>query len=147
MNVLSEEQALTRQLALPREGLLEGLPPEFIAALQSAGSFVEYNQQVVVTAEEVVDYVSCIVAGRLKVSRLNADYAKAEISKLGAGAWFGETNLFARHASPVEISADGEAVIWTIPADMLRDLCFREPQGAQLLFNFGVRLTQKIFRR
>lgn len=91
MNIVSEDQAAARQLALPPLGLLEDLSPEFIAELQTAGAFVEYNQQVVVVAGELVDYVSCLVAGRVKISRLDADYGKAEVARLGAGDWFGET--------------------------------------------------------
>lgn len=144
MNILSEEQAATRQLVLPRQGLLEGISPEFIAGLQVAGAFVEYNQQVVVAAGELVDYVSCIAAGRVKISRLDADYGKAEIAKLGAGEWFGETNLFVRVPSPEEVYADGEVVIWTMPADTLRTLFFQEPEGAQLLYSIATRFAQKI---
>jgi CRP-like cAMP-binding protein len=144
MNILSEEQAATRQLALPRQGLLDGLSPEFIAELQVAGAFVEYNQQVVVSAGELVDYVSCIAIGRVKISRLDADYAKAEVAKLGTGEWFGETNLFLRAPSAEEVYADGEAIIWTIPADTLRNLFFQEPEGVQLLFNIATRFAQKL---
>lgn len=144
MNILSEEQAAARQLALPRQGLLEGLSPEFIAELQAAGAFVEYNQQAVVSAGELVDYVSYIVAGRVKISRLNADYGKAEVAKLGAGEWFGETNLFVRESSAEEIYADGEVVIWTMPADTLRNLFFQEPEGVQLLHGIATRLAQKL---
>jgi CRP-like cAMP-binding protein len=144
MNILSEEQAAARQLVLPRQGLLEGLSPEFIAELQVAGAFVEYNQQVVVSAGELVDYVSCIVAGRVKISRLDADYSKAEVAKLGAGEWFGETNLFVRVPSAEEVYADGEVVIWTMPADTLRNLFFREPEGAQMLHSIATRLAQKL---
>jgi CRP-like cAMP-binding protein len=144
MNILSEEQAVARQLALPRQGVLDELSQEFVAELQAAGAFVEYNQQVVVPAGEVIDYVSCIVAGRVKISRLDADYGKAEIAKLGAGEWFGETSLFVRTPATEEIYADGEAVIWTMPADTLRNLFFQEPPGVQLLYNFAVLLAQKI---
>ncbi|MGI9089172.1 MAG: Crp/Fnr family transcriptional regulator [Chthoniobacterales bacterium] len=144
MNILSEEQATARSLALPRASLLEDLSTEFVAEVQAAGAFVEYNQQAVIAAGEVVDYVSCIVAGRVKISRMNADYSKAEIARLDAGEWLGETNLFVRAPSTVEVYADGEAVIWTMPADTLRDLCFHQPQGTQLLYNFGARLAQKI---
>ena len=144
MNILSEEQAATRQLALPRQGLLEGLSPEFIAELQVSGAFVEYNQQVVVSAGELVDYVSCIVAGRVKISRLDADYAKAEVAKLGAGEWFGETNLFVRMPSAEEVYADGEVIIWMMPADTLRNRFFQEPEGAQLLYNIATRFAHKL---
>ena len=144
MNILSDQQAAARQLGLPREGLLEGLSSAFIAQLQTAGAFVEYNQQPIVAAGELVDYVSCIVAGRVKISRLDADYAKAEIAKLGAGEWLGETNLFVRVPAAEEIYADGEVVIWTMPADMLRTLFFQEPSGAQLLYNVAVRLAERL---
>lgn len=144
MNILSEEQAADRQLALPRQGLLEGLSPEFIAKLQVAGAFVEYNQQVVVPAGELVDYVSCIAAGRVKISRLDADYGKAEVAKLGAGEWFGETNLFVRVPSAEEVYADGEVVIWTMPVDTLRNLFFQESDGVQLLYSIATRFAQKL---
>ncbi len=133
-----------RQLALPDDGFLEGLPAEFTAELQASGAFVEYNQQVIVAPGELVDYVSCIVAGRVKISRLDADYGKAQIARLGVGEWFGETNLFLRVPSPDEVFADGEVVIWTIPPDTLRKLFFDEPQAVQLLYNIGTRLAQKL---
>jgi CRP-like cAMP-binding protein len=147
MNILSEEQAVARQLALPRAGLLEGLSAEFVAHLQESGAFVEYNQQVIVSAGEVVDYVSCIVAGRVKISRLNADYVKAQVEQLGAGEWFGETHLFSRTPSAEEFFADGEVVLWTMPPDTLRPLFFDDPQGVQLLYNFAARLAAKISPR
>lgn len=144
MNILSEAQATTRQLALPRDGLLADLSAEFIGALQSTGVFVEFNQQAIVSAGEQVDYVSCIVAGRAKVSRLDADYARVPVARLGAGEWIGESNIFARVPSHEEIFADGETVIWTVPTDTLRSLFFRETEGAQLLFNIATRLAQKL---
>jgi CRP-like cAMP-binding protein len=144
MNILSEEQAAARQLALPQAGLLEGLSPEFIAELQQAGAFVEYNQQVIVSAGELVDYVSCIVAGRVKISRLDSDYAKAQVARLSAGEWFGVTNLFVRVPSPEEVFADGEAILWTMPPDTLRTLFFHKPEGIELLYNFGTLLAQKL---
>ncbi len=144
MNILSEEQADARQLALPHAGLLEGLSAEFLAALQSTGVFAEYNQQAIVTAGEQLDYVSCIVAGRAKISRLDADYARVPVARLVAGEWIGEMNIFARFPSTEEIFADGETVIWTVPADTMRDLFFRETEGTQLLFNVTQRLAQKL---
>ena len=120
------------------------MSPEFIAELQVAGAFVEYNQQVVIAAGELVEYVSCIVAGRVKISRLDADYGKAEVARLLAGEWFGETNPFVRLLSAVEIFADGEVVIWTTPADTLRNLFFQEPEGAQLLYNIAAGFAQKL---
>ncbi len=143
MNLLSDEQAAARQLALSANGLLDGLSPDFIAELQADGVFVEYNQQVIVSPGELFDYVSCIVAGRVKISRLDADYAKAQVASLGAGEWFGETNLFLRIPSPEEVFADGEVVLWTMPPDALRKLFFEEPQAVQLLFNIGARLARK----
>ncbi len=143
MNLLSDEQAAARQLALSTNGLLESLSPDFVAELQAGGVFVEYNQQVIVSAGELVDYVSCIVAGRVKISRLDADYAKVHVASLGAGEWFGETNLFLRVPSAEEVFADGEVVLWTMPPDALRKLFFEEPQAVQLLFNIGTRLAQK----
>ena len=55
MNILSEQQTHARQLALPRDGLLTGVSDEFTAELQSNGSFVEYNQQTIVTAGQPAD--------------------------------------------------------------------------------------------
>lgn len=147
MNLLSEEQAAARQLALPRAGLLAGLTSEFAIALQEAGAFVEYNQQVIVAAGEAFDYISCIVAGRVKISRLNPDYAKAEVGRLSAGEWFGETGLFLRAPAREEIFADGEVVLWTMPPDTMRTLFFDDPQGTQFLYNIAARLAERIEHR
>lgn len=144
MNIVSEDQAAARQLALPPLGLLLDLSPEFITELQTAGAFVEYSQQVVVAAGELVDYVSCLVAGRVKISRLDADYGKAEVARLGAGDWFGETNLFVRVPSAEEVYADGEVVIWTMSADTMRNLFSQGSEGPELLFNIATRLAQKL---
>ena len=144
MNLISDEQAAARQLALPTSGLLDGLSSDFVAELQDSGVFAEYNQQVIVAAGELVDYVSCIVIGRVKISRLDADYAKAQVARLGVGEWFGETNLFLRAPSAEEVFADGEVVLWTMPPDTRRKLFFDEPQAVQLLFNIGASLARKL---
>jgi CRP-like cAMP-binding protein len=144
MNVLSEDQAATRQLILPSGGVLEGLPSEFLVDLQCNGAFVEYHQQVIVAAGETMDFVSCVVAGRVKTSRLDADYAKAPVATLGAGEWFGLANLFTRDASRKEVYADGEVVIWTISPDTLRQLFFNDPNGTQLLYNIAQSLAEKL---
>lgn len=147
MNLLSDEQAAARQFALPANGLLEGVSPEFIAELQASGVFVEYNQEVIVSAGELVDYVSCIVAGELKISRLDADYARAQVGRLRAGEWFGETHIFVRIPSREEVFADGEVVLWTMPPDALRKLFFDEPRAVQLLFNIAARMAERLAAR
>ncbi|MDQ2658925.1 MAG: cyclic nucleotide-binding domain-containing protein [Verrucomicrobiota bacterium] len=147
MNIITEEQATARQLALPPQGPLDGLSADFIAELQNGGAFVEYNQQVVLSPGDPIDYISCIVAGRVKVSRIDADYGKAMVAKLGAGEWFGESNLFLRVSAAEEIYADGEAVIWTMPTETMRDLFFRESEGVQLLYNFGLLMAQRLAAR
>ena len=55
MNILSEQQVRARQLTLPHDGLLTGVNAEFIAELQSNGTFVEYNQQTIVSAGQPAD--------------------------------------------------------------------------------------------
>ena len=64
MNILSEQQARARQLSLPRGGLLTGVSVEFIAELQLNGTFVEYNQQTIVSAGRPADYIFCVISGR-----------------------------------------------------------------------------------
>ncbi|MBA2430663.1 MAG: cyclic nucleotide-binding domain-containing protein [Chthoniobacterales bacterium] len=147
MNILTEEQAAGRQLAIAQSELLDGLPADFSQQLQTRGAFVEYNQQVIVPAGAIAEYVSCIVAGRVKISRVDADYAKTQVATLTAGHWFGETNLFLRVASRDEVFADGEVVLWTIPPDTLRQLFFEKPEAVQLLFNIGTSLAQKLVSR
>ena len=147
MNMLTEDQAAERRLALPATGLLDGLSPQFIAELQSRGAFVEYNQQAIIASGALAEYVCCIVAGRVKISRVDADYVKAPVAMLGVGEWFGETNLFVRLPSPEEIYADGEVVVWTMPPDTLRRLFFDNPEATPLLFNIGASLAQKLAAR
>src|SRR5215211_8583604 len=147
MNILSEEQAVARHLSLRAAGLLEGLAPDFLAQFQSGGAFVEYNQQVIVAPGEPVDYVSCIVAGGVKIARLDADYAKVPVARLGVGDWLGVANLFTRAASAEEAFADGEVVLWTIPPDTLRDLFLDDPQAVPLLYNLAAHLAQKLAAR
>src|SRR5204862_130993 len=69
MNVISEQQARARQLALPRDGLLTGVSDEFIAELQLNGTFVEYNQQTVISAGQPAEYIFCVISGRVELSR------------------------------------------------------------------------------
>ena len=80
----------------------------------------------------------------MKVSRLDANYGKAEVARLTAGEWFGEANLFVRRPSAAEVYADGEVVIWGTPADTLRNLFFQEPEGTQLLYNIATGFAQRL---
>jgi len=144
MNILTDEQAAERQLSLPPDSILSGLSPDFICDLQIAGAFVEYNQQVVVPAGQVIEYVSCIVAGRVTISRIDSNYAKAEVAELGAGEWFGEISLFVPRVATEEIFADGEVILWTMPPDTLRRMFFEEPGAVQLLYNISSRIAQRL---
>ena len=144
MNILTDAQAAERRLMLPPDGILSGTSADFRADLQIAGAFVEYNQQVIVPAGASVEYVSCIVAGGVTISRMDSNYAKAQVAMLGAGHWFGEASLFVRSPSAEEIFADGEVILWTMPPETLRRICFEEPEGVQLLYNIGVLLAQKL---
>jgi CRP-like cAMP-binding protein len=89
----------------------------------------------------MVEYVSCIISGRVCISRLDADYAKAHVARLGAGEWFGVTHLFSRSPSREEIFADGEVVLWTISPDTLRNIFFEAAEGVQLLYNIAAHLA------
>ncbi|HZE57504.1 MAG TPA: cyclic nucleotide-binding domain-containing protein [Chthoniobacterales bacterium] len=144
MNVLSEQQARARQLALPRDGLLTGVSDEFIAELQLNGTFVEYNQQTVISAGQPADYIFCVISGRVELSRRNDDFGKAHVATLGPGQWHGEREVFLRVPGDEEAFAEGEVILWTIPPDTLRDLFFTMPGAVQLLFNFGILLAQKL---
>lgn len=144
MNILSEQQARARQLTLPHDGLLTGLSDEFIAELQSKGTFVEYNQQTIVTAGQPADYIFCVISGRVDVSRRTEDFGKTHVTTLGPGQWYGEREVFLRVAAEEEAFAQGEVILWTIPPDTLRDLFFSSPGAVQLLFNFGVLVAQKL---
>jgi CRP-like cAMP-binding protein len=144
MNILSEQQAVSRQLSLPRGGLLDGVSEEFIADLEGNGTFVEYNQQTIVNAGRPADYIFCVIAGRVDVSRRSDDFGKAHVATLGPGQWFGEREVFLRAAADEEAFAQGEVILWTITPDSLRDLFFKSPDAVQLLFNFGVMLAQKL---
>ena len=144
MNILSEQQAIARQLSLPRDGLLSGVSDEFIAELQGDGTFVEYNQQTIVSAGRPADYIFCVIAGRVDVSRRNDEFGKVHVATLGPGQWYGEREVFLRAAADEEAFAQGEVILWTIPPDSLRDLFFSSPAAVQLLFNFGVLLAQKV---
>lgn len=143
MNILSEQQARARQLSLPRDGLLSGVNREFIAELQAHGSFVEYNQQTIVSAGRPADYIFCIISGRVNLSRRNDNFGKVQVGTLGPGQWYGETEVFLRTPSQEEAFAEGEVILWTIAPDTLRDLFFGAPAAVQLLFNFGILLAQK----
>src|SRR5436190_6901729 len=81
--MLSEQQARARQLALPRDGLLTGVSDEFIAELQLNGTFVEYNQQTVISAGQSADYIFCVISGRVQLSRRDEDFGKAHVATLG----------------------------------------------------------------
>lgn len=144
MNILSEQQALARQLSLPRDGLLSGVSSEFVAELQQNGTFVEYNQQTIVSAGRPADYIFCVISGRVNISRRNEDFGKAHVATLGPGQWYGEREVFLRVPAEEEAFAEGEVILWTIPPDSLRDLFFASPGAVQLLFNFGIMLAQKL---
>jgi CRP-like cAMP-binding protein len=144
VNILAEPQARARQLSLPRGGLLTGVSEEFIAELQLHGTFVEYNQQTIVSAGHPVDYIFCVISGRVDLSRRNDDFGKAHIATLGPGQWYGEREVFLRVPADEEAFAEGEVILWTIPPDTLRDLFFSSPAAVQLLFNFGILLAQKL---
>jgi len=144
VNILSEQQARARQLTLPQDGLLTGMSAEFIAELQANGTFVEYNQQTIVSAGQPADYIFCVITGRVDVSRRTEDFGKTHVATLGPGQWYGEREVFLRVAAEEEAFASGEVILWTIPPDSLRDLFFHSPDAVQLLFNFGVLLAQKL---
>ncbi|MFN2621440.1 MAG: Crp/Fnr family transcriptional regulator [Chthoniobacterales bacterium] len=144
MNVLSEQQARARQLALPRDGLLTGLSDEFIPELQLNGTFVEYNQQTIIGAGQPTDYIFCVISGRVELFRRSDDFGKAQVATLGPGQWYGEREVFLRVPADEEAFAKGEVILWTIPPDTLRDLFFTIPGAVQLLFNFGILLAQKL---
>src|SRR2546423_6061165 len=144
MNILSEQQAQERQLVLPRDGLLTGVNEDFIAELQLNGTFVEYNQQTIISAGQPADYIFCVISGRVELSRRNEDFGKAHVATLGPGQWYGEREVFLRVPADEEGFAEGEVILWTIPPDTLRDLFFTVPAAVQLLFNFGILLAQKL---
>lgn len=144
MNILSEQQARDRQLRLPYDGLLTGVSEQFVSELQLNGTFIEYNQQTIVTAGRPADYIFCVIAGRVEISRRHDDFGKAHVATLGPGQWFGERDVFLRVPADEEAFAAGEVILWTIPPDSLRDLFFASPAAVQLLFNFGVLLAQKL---
>jgi CRP-like cAMP-binding protein len=147
VNILTEQQARARQLGLPRDGLLTGVSKEFIAELQLNGTFVEYNQQTIVSAGRPADYIFCVISGRVNLSRRNDDFGKEHVAALGPGQWYGEREVFLRVPAEEEAFAEGEVILWTIPPDTLRDLFFSAPGAVQLLFNFGVLLAQKLSAR
>ena len=144
MNILSEQQSRARQLSLPQDGLLTGISPEFLAELQLNGSFVEYNQQTIVSAGRPSDYIFCVIAGRVELTRRNDDYGKVHVRTLGPGQWYGERDIFLRVPAEEEAFAEGEVILWTIAPDTLRDLFFASPAAVQLLFNFGILLAQRL---
>ncbi|MDQ6807912.1 MAG: cyclic nucleotide-binding domain-containing protein [Verrucomicrobiota bacterium] len=144
MNILSEEQAVSRGLALPPGGLLTDVPPEFIEELQTNGTFVEYNQQVIAAAGAPVDYILCVIAGQASLSRLDDNYTKAHLGAIGVGQWFGEMSLFTNIPAREELFARGDVVVWTIAPDTLRDLFFRRLESVQLLYNIATVLSQKL---
>jgi CRP-like cAMP-binding protein len=144
MNMLSEQQARARQLSLPRDGLLSGVSDEFISELQANGTFVEYNQQTIASAGRPADYIFCVIAGRVDVSRRHDEFDKSHVTTLGPGQWYGERAVFLLAAADEEAFAQGEVILWTISPDSLRDLFFNSPAAVRLLFNFGVLLAQKL---
>jgi CRP-like cAMP-binding protein len=144
VNILSEQQARARQLSLPHDGLLTGVSAEFIAELQLHGTFVEYNQQTIMSAGRPADYIFCVISGRVELSRRNEDFGKTHVAALDPGQWFGEREVFVRVPSEEEAFAQGEVILWTIAPDTLRDLFFASPAAVQLLFNFGILLAQKL---
>jgi CRP-like cAMP-binding protein len=144
VNILSEQQARARQLSLPRDGPLTGVSDEFIAELQLNGTFVEYNQQTIVSAGRPADYIFCVISGHVDLSRPNEDFGKAHVAALGPGQWYGEREVFLRVPAEEEAFAEGEVILWTIPPDTLRELVFSSPAAVQLLFNFGALLAQKL---
>ena len=144
MNILTEQQVRARQLSLPRDGLLTGVSNEFIAELQVNGTFVEYNQQTIVSAGRPADGIFCVISGRVNLSRRNDDFGKSHVAALGPGQWYGEREVFLRVPAEEEAFAEGEVILWTIPPDTLRELFFASPAAVQLLFNFGVLLAQKL---
>ena len=85
MNILSEPQARARQLSLPRDGLLTGVNEEFVAELQLNGTFVEYNQQTIVSAGQPADMSSALSRVGLILSRRQADLRKVPVATLGPG--------------------------------------------------------------
>jgi CRP-like cAMP-binding protein len=120
---------------------------EFIAELQVNGTFVEYNQQTIVSGGHPADYIFCVISGRVNLSRRNEDFGKAHVATLGPGQWYGEREVFLRVPAEEEAFAEGEVILWTIPPDTLRDLFFSSPSAVQLLFNFGILLAQKLVAR
>ena len=144
MNILSEQQARARQLSLPRDGLLTGVSDEFVVELQQNGTFVEYNQQTIVSAGRPADYIFCVISGRVDLLQRNENFGKAHVATLGPGQWYGEREVFLRVPADEEAFAEGEVILWTIPPDTLRDLFFASPGAVRLLFNFGILLAQKL---
>ena len=144
MNILTEPQARDRQLSLPRDGLLTGVSNEFVTELQLNGTFVEYNQQTIVSPGRPADYIFCVISGRVNISRRNDDFGKSHVGTLGPGQWYGERDVFLRVPAEEEVFADGEVILWIISPDSLRELFFSSPGAVQLLFNFGILLAQKL---
>jgi CRP-like cAMP-binding protein len=123
---------------------MAGVNDKFIAELQLHGTFAEYNQQTIITAGLPADAISCIISGRVDLTRRNDDFGKVHVATLDPGAWFGERDIFLRLPAEEEAFAQGEVILWTIPPDTLRDLFFASPEAVQLLFNFGTLLAQKL---
>ncbi len=144
MNILTEQQAVTRGLRLVPEGLLRESSPEFLAGLQARGMFVEYNQQVVVAAGQPVEYLFCIISGRATISQPDQDFGRKRVATLKVGQWFGEMGLFLQSPSLQEVRAEGELIAWAISPDTLRALFFENPAAVMLLYNFGVILARQL---
>jgi CRP-like cAMP-binding protein len=116
---------------------------EFVAELQLNGTFVEYNQQMIVNGRRPADYVFCVIDGRVNISRRNDNFGNVPPATLGPGQWYGEREVFLRTASEEEAFAEREVILWTIPPDTLRDLFFASPAAVQLLYDFGVLFAQE----
>ena len=117
---------------------------DFIAELQVNGTFVEYNQQTIVSPGWPAEYVFCVISGRVNISRPNDNFGKSPVAALGPGQWYGARDVFLRAPSDEEAYAEGEVILWTITPDSLRELFFSSPGAVQLLFNFGILLAQKL---
>ena len=76
--------------------------------------------------------------------RRNEEFGKSRVGTLGPGQWHGVREVFVRVPADEEAFAQDEVILWTIAPDTLRELFFTVPAAVQLLFNFGILLTQKL---
>jgi hypothetical protein len=72
------------------------------------------------------------------------NFGNVSLAALGPGQWYGEREIFLRTAPEEDAFAEGEVILWTTPPDPLRDLFSASPASLELLYNFGVRLAQKL---